>query len=105
MRLSVRFPLSRNFSLGTHVKFTLVNKIEAVYERPRVNVKVERGSTFTFTRDLPYIVSTLFTRVNKIYLRKARKNYATVEIHLESDSMDPSTVFSTFKMDKFGKLR
>ena len=61
--------MSRNFSLGTHVKFMLVNKIEAVYERPRVNVKVERGSTFTLTLDLPYIVSTLFTRVNKIYVR------------------------------------
>ena len=99
------FPLSHNFSLRTHVKFTLVNEIEVMYERPRVNVKVERGSTFTFTRDLPYIVSILFTRVNKIYVRKARKNYATVEIHLEPDSMDPSTVFSTFNMDKFGKIR
>ena len=28
-----------------------------MYERPPVNVKVERGSTFTYTRDLPYIVS------------------------------------------------
>ena len=42
---------------------TRVNEIEAMYERPRVNVKVERGSTFTSTRDLPYIVSILFTRV------------------------------------------
>ena len=32
-------------------------------ERPLVNVKLQRGSTFTFTRDLPYIVSILFTRV------------------------------------------
>ena len=31
-----------------------------MYERPRVNVKDERGSTFTFTRDPPYIVSILF---------------------------------------------
>ena len=37
-----------------------------------MNVKVERGSTCKFTRDLPYIVS--------VY---ARKNYATVEIHLK----------------------
>ena len=42
--------------------------IEAMYERPRVNVNVERGSTFTFTRDLLYIVSVLFTRT-KIYVR------------------------------------
>ena len=48
----------RNFSVRTRV-----NTIEATYERLRVNVKVERGSTFTFTRDLPYIVSISFTRV------------------------------------------
>ena len=42
---------------------TRVNEIEAVYERPRVNVKVERGSTFTFMRDLPYIVFLSFTHV------------------------------------------
>ena len=29
-----RFPLLRNFSVRTHVKFTRVNKIEAMYERP-----------------------------------------------------------------------
>ena len=56
-----------------------------MYEKPRVNVKVERGSTFTFTRVFSYITSIL------IYARKAssslrpyaRKNYATVEIHLK----------------------
>ena len=65
------FPLSRNFSMGTHVKSTRVNEIEAKYERPRVNVKVGRGSTFTFTRDLPYTVSVLFTRVTlRAYLRQ-----------------------------------
>ena len=48
-----------------------------MYERPRVNVKVERGSTFTFTRDLSqggfplsrnfYLRTYVnFTRVNKI---------------------------------------
>ena len=46
-----------------------------MYEKPRVNVKVERGSTFTFTRHLPYIVSILFTRV---------QNDATVDIHLKT---------------------
>ena len=40
-----------------------VNKIEVMYERPRVNVKVERDSTFVLTRDLAYIASILFTRV------------------------------------------
>ena len=40
-----------------HVKFTRVNKIEAMYEKPRVNVKVEPRSTFTLTRDRPYVAS------------------------------------------------
>ena len=39
----------------TLVNFTHVNKIEAMYERPRVNVRVERGSTFTFMHGLSYI--------------------------------------------------
>ena len=34
-----------------------------MYERSRVNVKVEPRSTFTFTRGLSYIASILFTRV------------------------------------------
>ena len=62
------FPLSRNFHVRTHVNFTRVNKIEVMYDRPRVNVKVERGSTFAFTRDLPYIAFTSFTRVKFTYV-------------------------------------
>ena len=49
--------------MRTHVNFTSVNEIQAMYERPRVNVKVERRSTFTFTRDTSNIASSLFTRV------------------------------------------
>ena len=49
-----------------HVKFTCVNEIEAMYERPRpsrrVSVKVETSSTFMLTRERPYIASILFTR-------------------------------------------
>ena len=56
-----------------------------MYERARVNVKVCRGSTFTFTRDLPYIASILFTRA-KFTCVRAEKNYAKVEIHLQSMS-------------------
>ena len=33
------FPLSRNFNVRTCVKFTFADKIEAMYERSRVNVK------------------------------------------------------------------
>ena len=36
-------PLSRNVSVRTSV-----NEKEAIYERPRVNVTVERGSSFKF---------------------------------------------------------
>ena len=45
------------------VKFTRVNEMEPMYKVSRVNVKVERGSNArsTFTRDLSYITSNLFT--------------------------------------------
>ena len=48
--------------------------------RLRVNVKVQRGPTFTFTRDLPYIVSDF------IYARTHEKNYATVHSRPQSPS-------------------
>ena len=35
-----------------------------MYEVSRVNVKVERGSTLRFTRNLKYIASISFTHVN-----------------------------------------
>ena len=44
------------------VPVTRVNEIEAMYERRRVNVQVERGSPFTSTRELLYNASILFTR-------------------------------------------
>ena len=55
-----------------------------MYEKPRVNVKVEPRSTFTFTRGFSYITSILiYARKTRSSLRPyARKNYATVEIHL-----------------------
>ena len=46
-----------------NVNFTGVNKIEAMYGRSRVSVKVERGLTFTFTRGLSYIASISFIHV------------------------------------------
>ena len=54
--------------MRTHVNFTRVNKIEVISDRPRVNVTVKRGSTFAFTRDLPYIAFILFTCVNITYV-------------------------------------
>ena len=62
------FPLSCNFSVRIHVKFTRLNEIEAMYESPRANVKDER--TFMFTRDPPYVASILFTRVKFTYVRR-----------------------------------
>ena len=46
-----------------HVKFTSVNEIEGMYERPPVKVKVEPRSTFMLTRDRPSTASILFRRV------------------------------------------
>ena len=66
------FPLSRNFYVRTHVNFTRVNKIQTMYERSRVSVNVEQGSTFTFTRDLPYIFSISFTRVYFTCVRREK---------------------------------
>ena len=40
------------FSVSTHVNFTRVHKIEAMFRRSPVNVKVEPRSFFTFTRGL-----------------------------------------------------
>ena len=50
--------------MQTHVNVTCVNETDALYEKPRVNVKVERVLTFTYTRHLPYIVSVSFKGVN-----------------------------------------
>ena len=60
---SVILGLSRNFYTRTNVNFTHVNKIEAMYGRSSVSVKVERGLTFTFTRGLSYIASISFMHV------------------------------------------
>ena len=51
------------------VIFTSVKKIEAMYEVSRVNVKVERGSTFKFTRDLSFIHYLYFVNTSKFHAR------------------------------------
>ena len=58
--------------MRTHVNFTRVNEIEAMYGRSRVNVKVERSSTFTFTRGLSNTASILLTRVKFPSVRKEK---------------------------------
>ena len=61
------------------VPVTRVNEIEALYERRRLNVQVERGSPFTSTRELPYNASILFTRQWKSTLREknTKKGFVT----------------------------
>ena len=61
--------------MPTQVKFTRVNKVEAMYERPRV--KVERGCVTFHTLPLFYLRSQELTCL----LTYARKSYPTVEIH------------------------
>ena len=63
------FLLSRNFSVRTDVNFTRVNKMDTMYGRSRVYVKVEPRSTFTLTRGLSYIASISFTRLRREKLR------------------------------------
>ena len=58
-----RSPLKRYFYVFTRVKFTCVYKVEEMYEKAACKRKIEQGSTWTFTRDLPYIAFMLFARV------------------------------------------
>ena len=73
---------SRENYAVVEVDFHCVNEIEAMYDSPRVNVKVERGSVFRYMLDLPYNVSILRTRVRFTCLRREKLLYPTVEIHL-----------------------
>ena len=53
--------------MRTRIEFMRVNKIKPMYERSRINVKVEGGSFLTFPRDLlKHIASISFTRVKFI---------------------------------------
>ena len=63
VRLALISTVAYVFFSFEHVKFTCINEIQAIYGRPRLKVKVQRGSTFTFKGDLPYITSISFKRV------------------------------------------
>ena len=41
LKFKGEFPLVHNFYVLSHAKFILVNKLEAMHERSRVNIKVE----------------------------------------------------------------
>ena len=80
--LKGRFPLTRYFHVLTRVKFTCVYEVQEMYEKAAWKRKVEQGSSLTFTRRLPYIALYYLRALN---LRaSARKNYATLEIHLKA---------------------
>ena len=68
------FPPSPNFYVRPCVNFTHVNKIEAMHERLRIDVKVERGFSFLRPR-------TTFHTLPQLYIIYTRKNYTTLEIH------------------------
>ena len=67
-------PLSHNVYVRTQVHFTRVNKMEEMYARSRVTLKLkvrvmqlvlsQRKYAFMFTRDPSYFSSILFTHVN-----------------------------------------
>ena len=69
VKISRQWKSTLRVDIRCRVIFPCVNEIVAMYERPRVNVKVERGLTFTFTHDLRYIASILFTHVKFTWLR------------------------------------
>lgn len=66
-----------DFHVSTRVKFMCVNKIEAMFERPRVNVKLSDNQLLHFRA----IFHTLLLFYLRVY---ERKSYATVRgIHLK----------------------
>ena len=75
--------MSSNFYARAHVKFTHIKKkIEAIYQTSRVNGNVERGSTSLRLRWPSLHLPIIYAR--KIYVCAcARKNYSTVEIHIQ----------------------
>ena len=73
-------PLSRNFYVRTRVKFMCVNKIEAMYERLRLNVRAEGGSTvaFQYARLFVYCLDFIYTPEDVKITRKWKFNLRTL---------------------------
>ena len=60
-----------------------------MFRRPRENVKVERGSTFTFTRDLSYnAVAILFTHVKPVKVYVLTHTYVKITRQWKSTFKD-----------------
>ena len=78
-----------NFLRQVNFMCARVNRIEAIYKGSRENVKVEKGSTCMFTRELSYIASTLIN-ARKDWPACTRKKSAIVEIHLKGFFFTPT---------------
>ena len=63
------FPLLGNFYVRTCVKFTLANKIEALYEKSHVSVKVEPRSTSRLLSTLYILPLFYLLYLIKIFVR------------------------------------
>ena len=61
IRTALRVDLHYNFYVRTCVKFKFANKIEAVYERSHVSIKVEPRSTSLLISTL-YILPLFYLR-------------------------------------------
>ena len=61
-------PCKKALKVDSHCRViyvrTHVNEIETTYEVLRTDVRVERVSTLTFTRDSSHITSFVFTHIN-----------------------------------------
>ena len=55
------------FCVFTHINFTRINRIEALYERSRVTLKLNLAQLFT--RDTSYITSILFMHTRSIEVK------------------------------------
>ena len=60
----IKYPLSRNLYVRMCVKFAFANKIEAMYERPQVQLCKRKGRNslnLTFNLNTLHLTSILFT--------------------------------------------
>ena len=85
--------VARRLKVDLHINFTHVNETEANYEVSQVNVKVERGSTFTFTRELSYIASNIFTPLTN----EIKAMYRRSSVHVKLNLAQPLRVCVVFQ--------
>ena len=74
--------MSRNFYVGTCVKFTFANKMEARHERSLISVKVEPHSTSRLSSALFYLAPLFYLRdLNQLRALTYVAKNASVEIN------------------------